>query len=318
MVKTRVIQNTDLEVSSLAYGCWRLAGTWDKKKVSSENLDHGVRAVLTAIDAGYTLFDHADIYCSGIAETIFGQVLSENPSLRDRIFIASKCGIRFPGNPNPTSPQRYDFSAEHIIKSCEESLLRLNTDVIDLYQLHRPDYLMNPAEVANAFEQLHKQGKVRFFGISNFSPSQVDLLSRAHSAICCTSVHQIEISLMQRYALEEGILDQCMLKKMTPLAWSPLAGGVLGDDYQPSEEQFKKYPTLKETHRVLDKIAKEHDTTRSIVALAWLLKHPAGIIPIVGSVNPNRIYHLTNADDLDLSREEWYSLLLAARGIPLP
>jgi predicted oxidoreductase len=317
-MKTRAIAHTGLETSSLAYGCWRLAGTWDQSKVTPADLQRGIKAVLTAYDAGYTLFDHADIYCSGVAETIFGQVLSENPSLREKMVIATKCGIRFRGVPYPNSPQRYDFSAEHIIRSCEESLVRLNTDVIDLYQLHRPDYLMNPEEIAEAFTKLHQKGKVRFFGVSNFTASQVDLLRSASSDIHFTSVHQVEISLLNRYAMETGLLDQCQIQRMTPLAWSPLAGGVLGDSYTPTEENLKKFPTLEDTQRTLDEIAREHQTTRSVVALAWLLKHPSGIIPIVGSVKPERIHQFTQADEVNLSREEWYKLLLAARGEPLP
>jgi predicted oxidoreductase len=317
-MKMRAIAHTGLETSSLAYGCWRLAGTWDQSKVTPDDLQRGIKAVLTAYDAGYTLFDHADIYCSGVAETIFGQVLSENPGLREKMVIATKCGIRFRGAPNPDSPQRYDFSAEHIIQSCEKSLVRLNTDVIDLYQLHRPDYLMNPEEIAEAFTKLHQKGKVRFFGVSNFTASQVDLLRSTSSNIRLTSVHQVEISLLNRYAMETGLLDQCQIQRMTPLAWSPLAGGVLGDSYTPTAADLKKFPTLEDTHRTLDEIAHEHQTTRSVVALAWLLKHPSGIIPIVGSVRPERIRQFTQADEVNLSREEWYKLLLAARGEPLP
>lgn len=284
-MKTRAIAHTELKTSSLAYGCWRLAGTRDSSKVTSAGLLHGEKAILAAYDAGYTLFDHADIYCSGIAETIFGQVVKKNPSLRDKVVVATKCGIRFPGIPKPDSPQRYDFSAEHIIQSCEESLARLNTDVIDLYQLHRPDYLMNPEEIAEAFTKLHQEGKVRFFGVSNFSASQVELLKSASSAIHFTSVHQIEVSLLNRYAMETGLLDQCLIHRMTPLAWSPLAAGVIGDDYSPTEADCKKHPTLKETQEALDKIACEHQTTRSVIALAWLLKHPSGLFPLWAPLN---------------------------------
>lgn len=317
-VRTRTIANTGLVSSRLAYGCWRLAGTWSKDKVTPEDVDHGVRAVLSAYDAGYTLFDNADIYCDGMAETIFGQVLSENSSLREKMLIATKCGIRFAGRPNPDSPARYDFSAEHIIRSCEDSLKRLGTEVIDLYQLHRPDYLMNPEEVAKAFEKLQKQGKVRFFGVSNFTASQVELLREASQTVCCTSVHQVQINLLNRYAMETGLLDQCLLRKITPMAWSPLAGGLLGEGRVLSDADRAKYPTLEKVLKELDAIAKVHDTTRSVIALSWLLKHPAGIIPIVGSVNPNRIYDLTKADEVELSRDEWYRLLIIARGEALP
>lgn len=317
-MKIRTLANTGLETTRLAYGCWRLAGTWDQAKVTPADLERGKRAIHVAYDAGYTLFDHADIYCSGVAETIFGQVLSQTPGLREKIVIATKCGIRFPGEPNPDSPQRYDFSAEHIIRSCEGSLKRLCTDVIDLYQLHRPDYLMDPDEVAAAFSKLHQQGKVRYFGVSNFTASQLGMLHNANTSVNCTTVHQVQISLMNRYAMETGLLDQCVHHQITPLAWSPLAGGILGDHYQPTPADLAQYPTLVETHRVLDEIATAHATSRSIIALAWILKHPSHIIPIVGSTHPDRIKQFTQADDIELSREEWYKLLLAARGEPLP
>src|SRR6266487_28922 len=151
-----------------AYGCWRIAGTWEAGKVAPEAGALGRKAVIGAFEYGYTLFDLADVYCDGVCESIFGQALKEVSGMRKRVLIATKCGIRKRGDANPHSPYRYDFSGEHIVRSCEQSLKRLGVETIDLYQLHRPDYLCDPAEVGEAFSQLRKTGKAREFGVSNF------------------------------------------------------------------------------------------------------------------------------------------------------
>jgi predicted oxidoreductase len=306
--------DSKLESSRLAYGCWRLARTGDIQK----DLKTTREAVLAAVDAGYTLFDHADIYCHGRAESAFGEVLRENPGLRRKMLIATKCGIRFADEP-PGSPQRYDFTAEHIIRSCEQSLLRLHIDRIDLYQLHRPDWLMDVDEVGLAFTSLHKSGKVREFGVSNFRPSQVSMLQRVVQQKIEQNliVNQVEISLSQLTAFEDGTLDQCQAMKMTPLAWSPLAGGLLGDgavELLPGQKGYKPAAIV----AAVDKIAKARGTTRTSVALAWLLKHPTKIIPIIGTTNPERIHAAAAAVEIELTREEWYELLVAARGEPMP
>jgi predicted oxidoreductase len=303
-----------LQSSRLAYGCWRIATTGNIQ----EDLKTARAAILAAVEAGYTLFDHADIYCKGRAESAFGEVLRENPSLRKKILIASKCGIRVADEP-PGAPGRYDFSAEHIIRSCEQSLKRLHTDRIDLYQLHRPDWLMEVDEVAIAFASLHKNGKVREFGVSNFRPSQVSLLQRAIQQKLEKNlvVNQVEISLTQLAALEDGTLDQCQALNITPLAWSPLGGGLLGDgarDLLPGQKGYKPEPIV----AALDEIAVARGSTRVAIALAWLLKHPTKIIPIIGSTNPERIREAAKAAEIELTREEWYRLLIAARGEPLP
>ena len=261
------------------------------------------------------MFDHADIYCDGVPERLFGQVLKEIDGMRANVLIASKCGIRKPGDPNPNSPYRYDFSAEYIIHSCEQSLKRLGVEMIDIYQLHRPDYLMDPWEVADAFSRLKQAGKVREFGVSNFSPSQLTSLQKACSMPLI--VNQVEISLANVNAFNDGTLDQCLTEKITPMAWSPLAGGQLGDGGKrllPSQMGYRVKPAV----AALDALAKKGGATRTALALAWLLKHPSGIIPIVGSTNPASIREAAKADDLELTREEWYSLLEAARGERLP
>src|SRR4051812_43525661 len=158
------MQTISLGVSSLlssrlAYGCWRLAGTWVPAEIKPEDEIRGRKAVITAYEAGYTMFDHADIYCRGQAERIFGEALKQVPGMREKILIATKCGVRFADDPEPGAPARYDFSAQHIIRSCEGSLKRLGVEMVDLYQLHRPDYLCDPEEVASAFTQLKQAGK---------------------------------------------------------------------------------------------------------------------------------------------------------------
>jgi predicted oxidoreductase len=314
-MKTVLIGNSSLACSRLAYGCWRIAGTWNPAEVKPEAQASGRRAVLAAYEAGYTLFDHADIYCEGMAEKIFGQALKEEPAMRDRILIATKCGIRKSGEPKPDSPYRFDFSGEHIISSCEQSLRRLGVDRIDIYQLHRPDYLMSPEEIAAVFGRLKQEGKVREFGVSNFRPSQLAALQKACPMRLI--MNQVEISLANLTAFEDGTLDQCLGDKITPMAWSPLAGGQLADGANrllPSQQAYRIKPLV----AALDLLAKGHGVSRTALALAWLMKHPSGIVPIIGSTNPVRIREACKAAELDLSREDWYRLLEAARGEKLP
>lgn len=314
-MKTISLGSSSLTASRLAYGCWRLAGTWNSNEVKSDAEAAGQRAVIAAYEAGYTLFDHADIYCDGVAERIFGQALKEVAGMRGRVVIATKCGIRKPGEPTADAPYRYDFSADYILRSCEGSLKRLGVETIDVYQLHRPDYLMDPAEVARAFSQLKQSGKVREFGVSNFRPSQVAALQRACPMPLV--VNQVEISLANLTCFEDGTLDQCLAEKITPMAWSPLAGGLIGDGAKrllPAQQAYRPETFLP----VLDAVSKARGASRTVVALAWLLKHPSGIVPIVGSNNPERIREATRATQVELSREEWYQLLEAARGLRLP
>lgn len=306
---------SSLQCSRLAYGCWRLAGTWDAGQVTPERQAHGRAAVLAAYEAGYTLFDHADIYCDGVAETIFGQVLREAPEMRSQILIASKCGIRKAGEPEPRAPYRYDFSASHIIWSCEQSLARLGTETIDLYQLHRPDYLCDPEEVATAFNRLKKAGKAREFGVSNFQPSQVAMLQKACPMRLI--VNQVELSLSRLEPFQDGTLDQCLAERITPLAWSPLAGGRLASSAG-VDMQDPLHARKLRLHETLDAVARDRGVGRVPVALAWLLKHPGGIVPIVGSTDPERIREAVTAAEIELTREEWYRLFEAASGQRLP
>jgi predicted oxidoreductase len=306
--------DSKLKSSRLAYGCWRVARTGDIQ----QDLKTTREAVMAALESGYTLFDHADIYCHGRAESAFGEVLRESPKLRKKMIIATKCGIRFADEP-PGAPQRYDFTAEHIIRSCDQSLQRLHIEQIDLYQLHRPDYLMDVTEVAMAFASLHKSDKVREFGVSNFRPSQLSLLQRVLQQKLQKNIvtNQVEISLTQLAAFDDGTLDQCQAMNITPIAWSPLGGGLLADgasELLPAQQGYKPAAILK----TVDEIAAERGTSRTTIAIAWLLKHPTTIIPIVGSTNPERIRAAAAGAEIELTREEWYRLLIAARGEPLP
>jgi predicted oxidoreductase len=314
-MKTITLGSSSLKASRLAYGCWRVAGSWDPAAVTKKSEADGRKAVAAAYDAGFTLFDHADIYCCGKAERVFGQVLEEISGMRERVLIATKCGIRFAGDPQKSAPFRYDFSAKHILASCDQSLKRLGVDTIDLYQLHRPDYLMDPEEVAGAFSLLKRAGKVLEFGVSNFRPSQLAALQKACPMRLI--VNQVEISLANRACFEDGTLDQCLAEEITPLAWSPLAAGKLGNGAKnllPSQEPYRTARIKRE----LDVLAKTYGASRTVIALAWLLGHPSGIVPIVGSTNPARIREAAQAAEVELSREDWYRLLEVARGERLP
>lgn len=298
---TQTLGRSDLQTPRLAYGCMRIVGTWNPAEVTAEREETAFAALRAAYDAGYTLFDHADIYCRGVCESVHGKFMQGSPELRRQTLIATKCGIRRQDDPKVGDPGRYDFSAEWIIRSCEGSLERLGVETIDLYQLHRPDVLMNPAEVAEAFARLHESGKVRWFGVSNFLPSHVALLQKALPFPI--AVNQVEISLKRLDCFVDGTLDQCLEEGITPLSWSPVGGGGFGNA---------------EVLALLDELAADHGLTRVAVALAWLLKHPSKIVPIVGSANPQHIRDAVQTDSIELTREDWYRLYVAARGERMP
>ena len=293
----------------MAYGCMRIAFGWEPEKVTAEDRRKGRKSVISAWEAGYRLFDHADIYCAGVCESIFAEAMKEVPGMRKEIIIATKCGIRFGGDPSPDSPGRYDFSAGHIIKSCDASLKRLGIETIDIYQLHRPDVLMDPDEVAGAFSTLFKQGKVGAFGVSNFLPSTVTAIqTRLPWPL---AVNQVEIHPGRLDCFVDGTLDQCLTNSMTPLAWSPLGGGRYGGGKGENEKD-------KNLIAVLDETASRYGVPRGVLTLAWLMKHPSGIIPIVGTADPARIREYAKADSVDVEREDWYRIYVAARGEEMP
>ncbi|HEV7301445.1 MAG TPA: aldo/keto reductase [Tepidisphaeraceae bacterium] len=314
-MKTQLLGRSSLVSSRLSYGNMRSVGTWNPAEVTPERMAKAVQAHIAAYEAGYTLFDTADIYCRGMCETALGNTLKQVSGMRDRILIATKCGIRFAGDPAPDSPHRYDFSAQHIERSVEGTLSRLGVETIDVFHLHRPDLLMNPPEIAAAFDRVRSAGKVREFAVSNFSPSFVAAL-QAHLPFPLVA-NQVEIHLGRLDPFTDGTLDQCIERTITPLSWSPLAGGWLGAGRTlpadaPNRENRQKLLD------VLDATATEHGVSRTVIALAWLLKHPSQIIPIIGSATPANIVDAAKADDIDLTRDQWYRILLAARGKALP
>jgi predicted oxidoreductase len=304
-----------VRASRLAYGCWRVAGSWNPAEVTDASRAAGRRAIIAAYEAGYTLFDTADIYCHGESEGILGEVLKQVSGMRDRVVILTKGGIRPAGDPQSDSPGRYDFSSSHLVNACERSLQRLGVETVDIYMLHRPDLLAEPEEVAQAFTYLKAAGKVRCFGISNFRPTLVTALQAACPMPLVA--HQVEISLAKLDAFTDGTLDQCLIERLTPMAWSPLAGGLIGagaNRLLPSQQHYQTEPFLP----ALEAVAKARGLSRTVVALAWLLKHPARILPIIGTTNPDRIREAAKAADVELTREEWYRLFIAARGEPMP
>jgi len=287
---------SSVQPSRLAYGCMRL----DSKTAK--------QAVMAAVDTGYTLFDHADIYGGGTCESLFGEVLRESPGLREKILIQGKCAVRFADD---NSPARYDSSRDHIQRSVEGSLSRLGIEQLDLFLLHRPDYLMSTDEIAGAFETLKSSGKVVRFGVSNFSTSQYDLLQSALPDPLL--VNQVEINLHNIDALNNGVLDQCQRLGITPQAWCPVAGVA----YPAWGNTFTDEDDVR-IRAELARQCKTYDTEDWLIALAWLLKHPARISPIVGSTTPDRINAAVTALDIDYSREDWYRLLEARNGVSVP
>jgi predicted oxidoreductase len=265
------------------------------------------RAVMSAVESGFTLFDNADIYGRGKCEELFGQLLKQDSALRDRTIICTKGGIR-------GDPHRWDFSHDYIVQACEGSLRRLGVDMVDIYLLHRPDYLADPEEIGRAFLDLKAAGKVRYFGVSNMRPTQVAMISNGLPFPLIAN--QVQISLLHLDYLEDGTLDQCMSQNMTPMAWAPVAGGYLAGRELPENipEKERKEHLLNK----LDEIAGEYGVGRDTVALAWLRKHPGGVVPIIGTTRPERIKSAARAAEMELSREHWYELLVAARGRPLP
>lgn len=305
-MKTFQIHEKVMDVSRIALGCMRILGLPGEKDVQT--------LVEGAMECGINFFDHADIYGAGKAEELFGKILT--PSLREKMVIQTKCAIR-PGI-------CFDFSKEHILNSVDDSLKRLKTDYIDLLLLHRPDVLMEPEEVAEAFDVLEKAGKVKAFGVSNQKPLQMELLNHACSNKICVNQIQysiahcptIDASLNANMGIGEscdrdgGIIDYCRLKKITIQAWSPFQYGMFEGIFIGNE----KYPEL---NKVLERLAEKYQVSVNAVAIAWILRHPAGMQAIVGSTNLKRVQDIAKASDVTLTREEWYELYLSA-GKKLP
>ena len=305
-METIALGSSGLVSSRLVYGCMRISG--DNSPADREK---GKQAIRAAIEAGYTHFDHADLYGGGACETLFSEVLSDMPLQREKLLITGKCGIRLPGDPNEGDPKRYDFSRQYLIDSVDAILQRLGVDYLDLLLLHRPDFLFDAEDVAATLGILKEAGKVNHFGVSNFRPSQLTMLQ----SYCPMPLvaNQVEINIDNMSAFADGTLDQCQELNISPMAWCPLGGVV--------------YPawgyklTEKQTGRIQIELASQagkYETEPWIVMLAWLLRHPAGILPIVGSTRPSRVRAATKSLELEYSRVDWYRLLQARNGCEAP
>jgi len=322
------IPRTDIVVSRIAYGCADL-GTWNSQPLSSSDIAKAERLIHCAYDRGITLFDHSDAYAFGKSEEAFGSVLKRSPGLRKKIVIQSKSGWVFP-TPFDSSKYLFDCSYEHILDSVNSSLRRLGTDYLDVLLLHWSDSLVEPDEIARAFDELERSGKVRVFGVSNHTPGQIELLKR--SVRQPLVINQIQLGLgYPNFVLEgfantyfanqwaglanqwtgiTGTLDYCRVNDIQIQAYAPLRGGLLNPTATEAIE-------IKEAAQMLADLARKRETTPAALALAWLLHHPAGIIPIIGSTNPEHVIDNCSADRIRLNRADWYALLRSVARIKM-
>jgi predicted oxidoreductase len=298
--------NCELNASEISLGCMRISD------LTNQQIS---RLVHTAMEAGINFFDHADIYGSGKSEEKFAEALDMNPALRDTMILQTKCGIR---------KGYYDFSRGHILEAVDFSLKRLRTDHIDVLLLHRPDTLMEPEEVAEAFTILENSGKVKYFGVSNQNPMQIELLSKFLKQKII--FNQLQFSITNTGMIDSGlnvnmeidpsidrdgsILDYCRLKEITIQPWSPFQFGFFEGVFLNND----KFPELNQS---INALAAAKGVTNTAIAIAWILRHPARMQPIVGTTNPDRVKDICKASDITLTREEWYEIYLAA-GNKLP
>lgn len=292
----RPLGKSGLLVSPIAWGMWRFAG------VSEEE---GRGLIEAAFDAGVTLFDTADIYGFdgdngfGDAESLLGEVFAGSPGLRDRMVLATKGGI--------TPPVPYDSSAAYLEKALDESLRRLRTDRVDLYQIHRPDILAHPQEVAATLEKMVSSGKVRAVGVSNYTLAQTTALAGMLSIPLATV--QPEFSPLELDPITSGLLDLTMERDIAVLAWSPLGGGRIAEPGTARERAVAV---------ALDAKAEASGVSRTTAAYSWIMAHPAKVIPIVGTQNAGRIAEIADVHKVQWARAEWYEVLVASRGEKLP
>ena len=308
--------------SRLIYGCMGLGGGWNDSPATQNDVDQARAIVGKVLELNINVFDHADIYTFGKAENVFGQVLKQAPSLRENMLIQSKCAIRFE---DLLGPKRYDFSAHYIQSSVEGILSRLNIEQLDILLLHRPDPLMELEEVAGVLQQLQTQGKIKHVGVSNMHGHQIAYLQSALDTPIVAN--QLEMSLAFRDWLEDGIttnsaanrqmgyapgtLEYCMSHKVQLQAWGSLAQGrYTGAKSEGAHD--------KATAKLVASLAAQYETTPEAIVLAWLMKHPAKIQPVLGSTNLSRIEASQRAMDVTLTREHWYLLFETARGQEMP
>ena len=324
MTKQVPLANHLENCSSIVFGCMGLGGGWDQNPINKEDLKVAHNAIDAALESGINLFDHADIYTFGKAEQVFGKVLTERSELRQQIFLQSKCGIRFADS---SGPKRYDFSSTWIMDSVDNSLARLGIEQLDVLLLHRPDPLMAPDEIAKTFDKLQSAGKVNHFGVSNMSAPQMSLLQSAtQQPLVC---NQLEISLSKLDWLEQnvvantagiptsnfvaGTVEYCQLNRAQLQAWGCLSQGLFtGKNIQPEACHIQR------TADLVKQLAAEYQTSPEAIVLAFIMRHPAQIQPVIGSTNSERIKACSAAADINLSREHWYQLYVSARDQELP
>ena len=305
-MKKILLGSSNLEVSNIALGCMR---------IDALSTQEAANIIQTALDVGVNFFDHADIYGGGRSEEIFAEVLKQNGTKRKDIILQSKVGIR---------KGSFDFSKDHILTAVDGILQRLKTDYLDALLLHRPDALVEPEEVAEAFTILENSGKVRHFGVSNHNPLQIELLKKYVEQDLIAN--QLQFSVMHTGMIDAGlnvnmqhdpavvkdgsILDYSRLNDMTIQAWSPFMFGFF-------EGVFIDHEKFPELNQKLQEIANRYEVDKSAIAIAWILRHPAQIQAIVGTMNPERLKNIARASHIVLTREEWYEIYLAA-GNKLP
>lgn len=274
-------------------------GDWGKKFSKSEMIDF----IHYCLEQGITSFDHADIYGGYTTEDDFGKALSETNIPRENIQLITKCGIQYICENRNNKIKHYNYNKDYIIWSAEKSLNKLRTDYLDLFLLHRPSPLMHPDEISEAIVHLKQQGKIKNFGVSNFTPSQVELISKTSDV----SVNQIEFSLTQHQAMYDGTLDQMIAKNITPMAWSPL-----GSIYREDNEQTQRIK------KQLSELTGSYSTTEDQLLLAWTLRHPAIIHPVIGTTTKERIKDAAKASHINLDLEDWFLILAASQGHKVP
>ena len=274
-------------------------GKWGKNLT----IQQMVALIHVCIENSVSTFDHADIYGDYTTEAAFGKAFKESGILRNEIQLISKCGIQYIGESRPNRIKHYNYSKDYIIWSVEQSLKNLQTEYLDLLLLHRPSPLMHSDEIAEAVNQLKKQGKIQEFGVSNFTPLQTDLIKSKVEV----SVNQIEVSLTQFSAMLDGSLDHMRLHNILPMAWSPL-----GDYFKEETSQNDRI------NEELRNLCKKYQASENQILLAWLYNHPSGIIPVIGTTNEERIKEAIQAQSIQLETEDWFALLVASQGHKVP
>jgi predicted oxidoreductase len=274
-------------------------GQWGKQLAKKEM----IMLINDCLECGLSSFDHADIYGGYTTESEFGNAFAESEIPRENVQIISKCGIQHLSDNRNNTVNHYNYSKEYIIWSVEESLKHLKTEYLDLLLLHRPSPLMQPDEITEAISILKEQSKIIDFGVSNFTNSQMELISSVQDI----AFNQIEFSLTQHKAMHDGVLDYLTLKKITPMAWSPL-GLVFKEDTEQTRRIHKQLGTLLE----------KYNATEDQLLLAWILKHPSGIHPVIGTTTKQRLQNAVKAIDIELELEDWFKILVACQGQNVP